>query len=177
MRIIHAVTPYTLLIYTARSSSVTTSAVVVSPTATWARGRTSSASAAGAPSISAASAPVRFTESFPASDIPIVARTDAIPRTTAFAPTPPSTRRPTTLRPRRRRRRRRRPRPRRPASKENRASRASFAALASPIARAFESAVMFVAKSRANGVDIAARSSQADELFAVPRIMSTSRHR
>ena len=36
MRIIHAVTPYTLLIYTARSSSVTTSAVVVSPTATWA---------------------------------------------------------------------------------------------------------------------------------------------
>jgi hypothetical protein len=37
--------------------------------------------------------------------------------------------------------------------------------------------VMFVAKSRANGVDIAARSSQADELFAVPRIMSTSRHR
>ena len=58
-----------------------------------------------------------------------------------------------------------------------RASRASFAALASPIARAFESAVMFVAKSRANGVDIAARSSQADELFAVPRIMSTSRHR
>ncbi len=176
MRIIHAVTPYTLLIYTARSSSVTTSAVVVSPTATWARGRTSSASAAGAPSISAASAPVRFTESFPASDIPIVARTDAIPRTTAFAPTPPSTRRPTTLRPRPRRRRRR-PRPRRPASKENRASRASFAALASPIARAFESAVMFVAKSRANGVDIAARSSQADELFAVPRIMSTSRHR
>ena len=175
MRIIHAVTPYTLLIYTARSSSVTTSAVVVSPTATWARGRTSSASAAGAPSISAASAPVRFTESFPASDIPIVARTDAIPRTTAFAPTPPSTRRPTTLRPRPRRRRR--PRPRRPASKENRASRASFAALASPIARAFESAVMFVAKSRANGVDIAARSSQADELFAVPRIMSTSRHR
>ena len=175
MRIIHAVTPYTLLIYTARSSSVTTSAVVVSPTATWARGRTSSASAAGAPSISAASAPVRFTESFPASDIPIVARTDAIPRTTAFAPTPPSTRRPTTLRPHRRRRRR--PRPRRPASKENRASRASFAALASPIARAFESAVMFVAKSRANGVDIAARSSQADELFAVPRIMSTSRHR
>ena len=175
MRIIHAVTPYTLLIYTARSSSVTTSAVVVSPTATWARGRTSSASAAGAPSISAASAPARFTESFPASDIPIVARTDAIPRTTAFAPTPPSTRRPTTLRPRRRRRRR--PRPRRPASKENRASRASFAALASPIARAFESAVMFVAKSRANGVDIAARSSQADELFAVPRIMSTSRHR
>jgi len=175
MRIIHAVTPYTLLIYTARSSSVTTSAVVVSPTATWARGRTSSASAAGAPSISAASAPVRFTESPPASDIPIVARTDAIPRTTAFAPTPPSTRRPTTLRPRRRRRRR--PRPRRPASKENRASRASFAALASPIARAFESAVMFVAKSRANGVDIAARSSQADELFAVPRIMSTSRHR
>ena len=175
MRIIHAVTPYTLLIYTARSSSVTTSAVVVSPTATWARGRTSSASAAGAPSISAASAPVRFTESFPASDIPIVARTDAIPRTTAFAPTPPSTRRPTTLRPRPRRRRR--PRPRRPVSKENRASRASFAALASPIARAFESAVMFVAKSRANGVDIAARSSQADELFAVPRIMSTSRHR
>ena len=175
MRIIHAVTPYTLLIYTARSSSVTTSAVVVSPTATWARGRTSSASAAGAPSISSASAPARFTESFPASDIPIVARTDAIPRTTAFAPTPPSTRRPTTLRPRRRRRRR--PRPRRPASKENRASRASFAALASPIARAFESAVMFVAKSRANGVDIAARSSQADELFAVPRIMSTSRHR
>ena len=175
MRIIHAVTPYTLLIYTARSSSVTTSAVVVSPTATWARGRTSSASAAGAPSISAASAPVRFTESFPASDIPIVARTDAIPRTTAFAPTPPSTRRPTTLRPRRRRRRR--PRPRRPASKENRASRASIAALASPIARAFESAEMFVAKSRANGVDIAARSSQADELFAVPRIMSTSRHR
>ena len=173
MRIIHAVTPYTLLIYTARSSSVTTSAVVVSPTATWARGRTSSASAAGAPSISAASAPVRFTESFPASDIPIVARTDAIPRTTAFAPTLPSTRRPTTLRPRRRRRRR----PRRPASKENRASRASFAALASPIARAFESAEMFVAKSRANGVDIAARSSQADELFAVPRIMSTSRHR
>ncbi len=170
MRIIHAVTPYTLLIYTARSSSVTTSAVVVSPTATWARGRTSSASAAGAPSISAASAPVRFTESFPASDIPIVARTDAIPRTTAFAPTPPSTRRPTTLRPRR-------PRPRHPASKENRASRASFAALASPIARAFESAEMFVAKSRANGVDIAARSSQADELFAVPRIMSTSRHR
>ena len=176
MRIIHAVTPYTLLIYTARSSSVTTSAVVVSPTATWARGRTSSASAAGAPSISAASAPVRFTESFPASDIPIVARTDAIPRTTAFAPTPPLTRRPTTLRPRRRRRRRR-PRPRRPASKENRASRASIAALASPIARAFESAEMFVAKSRANGVDIAARSSQADELFAVPRIMSTSRHR
>ncbi len=170
MRIIHAVTPYTLLIYTARSSSVTTSAVVVSPTATWARGRTSSASAAGAPSISAASAPVRFTESPPASDIPIVARTDAIPRTTAFAPTPPSTRRPTTLRPRR-------PRPRHPASKENRASRASFAALASPIARAFESAEMFVAKSRANGVDIAARSSQADELFAVPRIMSTSRHR
>ncbi len=176
MRIIHAVTPYTLLIYTARSSSVTTSAVVVSPTATWARGRTSSASAAGAPSISAASAPVRFTESFPASDIPIVARTDAIPRTTAFAPTPPSTRRPTTLRPRRPR-----PRPRsrrrRPASKENRASRASIAALASPVARAFESAEMFVAKSRANGVDIAARSSQADELFAVPRIMSTSRHR
>ena len=175
MRIIHAVTPYTLLIYTARSSSVTTSAVVVSPTATWARGRTSSASAAGAPSISAASAPVRFTESFPASDIPIVARTDAIPRTTAFAPTPPSTRRPTTLRPRPRRRHR--PRPRRPASKENRASRASIAALASPVARAFESAEMFVAKSRANGVDIAARSSQADELFAVPRIMSTSRHR
>ena len=173
MRIIHAVTPYTLLIYTARSSSVTTSAVVVSPTATWARGRTSSASAAGAPSISAASAPVRFAESPPASDIPIVARTDAIPRTTAFAPTPPSTRRPTTLRPRRRRR----PRPRRPASKENRASRASIAALASPVARAFESAEMFVAKSRANGVDIAARSSQADELFAVPRIMSTSRHR
>mgnify|MGYP004255505075 FL=1 len=176
MRIIHAVTPYTLLIYTARSSSVTTSAVVVSPTATWARGRTSSASAAGAPSISAASAPVRFTESSPASDIPIVARTDAIPRTTAFAPTLPSMRRPTTLRPRPRRRRRR-PRPRRPASKENRASRASIAALASPIARAFESAEMFVAKSRANGVDIAARSSQADELFAVPRIMSTSRHR
>ena len=174
MRIIHAVTPYTLLIYTARSSSVTTSAVVVSPTATWARGRTSSASAAGAPSISAASAPVRFTESPPASDIPIVARTDAIPRTTAFAPTPPSTRRPTTLRPRRPRPR---PRPRRPASKENRASRASIAALASPVARAFESAEMFVAKSRANGVDIAARSSQADELFAVPRIMSTSRHR
>ena len=173
MRIIHAVTPYTLLIYTARSSSVTTSTVVVSPTATWARGQTSSASAAGAPSISAASAPVRFTESFPASDIPIVARTDAIPRTTAFAPTPPSTRRPTTLR----RRRRRRPRPLRPASKENRASRASIAALASPVARAFESAEMFVAKSRANGVDIAARSSQADELFAVPRIMSTSRHR
>ncbi len=173
MRIIHAVTPYTLLIYTARSSSVTTSAVVVSPTATWARGRTSSASAAGAPSISAASAPVRFAESPPASDIPIVARTDAIPRTTAFAPTPPSTRRPTTLR----RRRRRRPRPLRPASKENRASRASIAALASPVARAFESAEMFVAKSRANGVDIAARSSQADELFAVPRIMSTSRHR
>ena len=85
-----------------------------------------------------------------------------------------STRRPTTLRrPRRRRRRRRR----RPASKENRASRASIAALASPVARAFESAEMFVAKSRANGVDIAARSSQADELFAVPRIMSTSRHR
>ncbi len=172
MRIIHAVTPYTLLIYTARSSSVTTSTVVVSPTATWARGRTSSASAAGAPSISAASAPVRFAESPPASDIPIVARTDAIPRTTAFAPTPPSTRRPTTLRPRRPR-----PRPRRPASKENRASRASIAALASPVARAFESAEMFVAKSRANGVDIAARSSQADELFAVPRIMSTSRHR
>ena len=173
MRIIHAVTPYTLLIYTARSSSVTTSTVVVSPTATWARGQTSSASAAGAPSTSAASAPVRFAESPPASDIPIVARTDAIPRTTAFAPTPPSTRRPTTLR----RRRRRRPRPLRPASKENRASRASIAALASPVARAFESAEMFVAKSRANGVDIAARSSQADELFAVPRIMSTSRHR
>ena len=174
MKIIHAVTPYTLLIYTARSSSVTTSTVVVSPTATWARGQTSSASAASAPSISAASAPVRFAESPPASDIPIVARTDAIPRTTAFAPTPPSTRRPTTLR---RRRRRRRPRPLRPASKENRASRASIAALASPVARAFESAEMFVAKSRANGVDIAARSSQADELFAVPRIMSTSRHR